>query len=359
MMLGGHEMPEITVTALDSATAMEEVVKRLGMDALIVSTRRVGSQIEIVATNDEMVSGKTQDQLKQKKSNNNANFSDLLKSKLANATDETSSDIAPPRNKHEVIKTIRDELRLLENIIDEPSENKPNSNTVVDAFRLAGLSKRVKSYLPNLDATTSTSDLSKMIAKKFVRGQSDEFDSSDIYFVVGLEKSGKSTFVEKLRKFIETQDPDLSVHIFKNVTGASDYKNVADWFSKKIKSARKQPVRVIVEVNALEQLETQLYKFQQQNPSLVFSVINVIEVGRSYDFLLKNIRTPNLENEYSVISKLDSCDITLPEVSALIELGHKCSFFSGIVQSDEGLFYSRVDQVAAHLTAIVEKQKDS
>jgi flagellar biosynthesis GTPase FlhF len=121
MMLGGHEMPEITVTALDSATAMEEVVKRLGMDALIVSTRRVGSQIEIVATNDEMVSGKTQDQPKQKKSTNNANFSDLLKSKLANATDETSSDIAPPRNKHEVIKTIRDELRLLEDIMDEPS----------------------------------------------------------------------------------------------------------------------------------------------------------------------------------------------------------------------------------------------
>jgi len=359
MMLGGHEMPEITVTALDSATAMEEVVKRLGMDALIVSTRRVGSQIEIVATNEEMVSGKTQDQPKQKKSANNANFSDLLKSKLANVTDETSSDIAPPRNKHEVIKTIRDELRLLEDIMDEPSENRSNSNTVLDAFRLAGLSKRVKSHLPNLDATISSTDLSKMIAKKFVRGQSDEFDDSDIYFVVGLENSGKSTFVEKLRKFFETHNPDLSVQIFKNVTGASDYKNVADWFSKKIKSARKQPMRVIVEVNALEQLETQLYKFQQQNPSLVFSVINVIEVGRSYDFLLKNIRTPNLENEYSVISKLDACDITLPEVSALIELGHKCSFFSGIVKSDEGLYYSRVDQVAAHLTALVEKQKDS
>ena len=352
-------MPEITVTALDSATAMEEVVKRLGMDALIVSTRRVGSQIEIVATNEEVVSGKTQDQPKLKKSANNTKFSDLLKSKLANVTDETSSDIAPPRNKHEVIKTIRDELRLLEDIMDEPSENKPNSNTVLDAFRLAGLSKGVKSHLPDFDVTISTTDLSKMIAKKFVRGQSDEFDNSDIYFVVGLENSGKSTFVEKLRKFIETQNPDLLVQIFKNVTGASDYKNVADWFSKKIKSARKQPVRVIVEVNALEQLETQLYKFQQQNPSLAFSVINVIEVGRSYDFLLKNIRTPNLENEYSVISKLDACDITLPEVSALIELGHKCSFFSGIVQSDEGLYYSRVDQVAAHLTALVEKQKDS
>lgn len=353
-------MPEITVTALDSATAMEEVVKRLGMDALIVSTRRVGSQIEIVATNEEIVTGNVQSQTKQKStSTGGTNFSEVLKSKLTDVTEDTSGEKVHLRNKHEVLKSIRDELRLLEDIIDEPSENKPNSNTVLDAFRLAGLGKRVKSYLPNLDATTSTTDLSKMIAKKFVRGQSDEFDNSDIYFVVGLEKSGKSTFVEKLRKFFEKQNPDLSVQIFKNVTGASDYKNVADWFSKKIKSARKQPVRVIVEVNALEQLETQLYKFQQQNPSLVFSVINVIEVGRSYEFLKKNIRSPNLENEYSVISKLDTCDITLPEVSALIELGHKCSFFSGIVQSDEGLYYSRVDQVAAHLTALVEKQKDS
>ena len=359
MMLGGHEMPEITVTALDSATAMEEVVKRLGNDALIVSTRRVGSHIEIVATNDEIVSGKRQDQSKQKNLTDSANFSDLLKSKLAHAVDETSSDIVSPRNKHEVLKAIRDELRFLEDIMDETSENKRNSNTVVDAFRFAGLSKRLKSDLPNLDTTISTTELSKMIAKKFVRGQSDEFDDSDIYFVVGLEKSGKSTFVEKFKKFIEIQNPKTVVQIFKNVTGTSDYKNVADWLAKKNKNTQQQRVQVVVEINELERLETQLYKFQQQNPSLAFSVINVIEVGRSYDFLLKNIRRPKLENEYSVVSKLDACDITLSEISALIELGHKCSFFSGIVQSDEGLYYSRVDQVAAHVSALVEKQKDS
>ena len=46
-------MAEITVKALDSATAMEEVVKRLGVDALIVSTRKIDGQIEIVATNDD------------------------------------------------------------------------------------------------------------------------------------------------------------------------------------------------------------------------------------------------------------------------------------------------------------------
>ena len=46
-------MVEITVKAVDSASAMEEIEKRLGADAMIVSTNRVDGQIEIVATNDD------------------------------------------------------------------------------------------------------------------------------------------------------------------------------------------------------------------------------------------------------------------------------------------------------------------
>ena len=46
-------MVEIKVQASDSAAAMEEVEKRLGSDALIISTSKVDGKIEIVATNDE------------------------------------------------------------------------------------------------------------------------------------------------------------------------------------------------------------------------------------------------------------------------------------------------------------------
>ena len=46
-------MVEITVKAADSASAMEEIEKRLGADAMIVSTNRIDGQIEIVATNDD------------------------------------------------------------------------------------------------------------------------------------------------------------------------------------------------------------------------------------------------------------------------------------------------------------------
>ena len=47
-------MVEITVKALDSASAMEEIQKKLGSDALIISTKKVDGQIEIVASNDDL-----------------------------------------------------------------------------------------------------------------------------------------------------------------------------------------------------------------------------------------------------------------------------------------------------------------
>ena len=47
-------MAEITVRAIDSALAMEEVQKRLGDDALIISTQRIDGQIEITATDEQV-----------------------------------------------------------------------------------------------------------------------------------------------------------------------------------------------------------------------------------------------------------------------------------------------------------------
>jgi flagellar biosynthesis GTPase FlhF len=80
-------MAEIKVKALDSATAMEEVVKRLGVDALIVSTRKIDGQIEIVATNDDpnaAIGPKLR-----LTTNPAVNFSDILKTKMTDLPSKT------------------------------------------------------------------------------------------------------------------------------------------------------------------------------------------------------------------------------------------------------------------------------
>ncbi len=45
-------MPQLTVTAVDGFTAMDEIVGKLGEDAVILSTRKVGSKVQITATNE-------------------------------------------------------------------------------------------------------------------------------------------------------------------------------------------------------------------------------------------------------------------------------------------------------------------
>ena len=77
-------MVEITVKAADSASAMEEIEKRLGADAMIVSTNRIDGQIEIVATNDDPSKyKKTPEPLVLDQNYKIKGFSDLLNSKLS------------------------------------------------------------------------------------------------------------------------------------------------------------------------------------------------------------------------------------------------------------------------------------
>jgi hypothetical protein len=223
---------------------------------------------------------------------------------------------------------------------------------------MAGLSRKISETIKNFDVNGTLSEISKTVAKRFVKGQSDVFDNSEIYFIAGLEKSGKSVFCEKYKNSLEKDAPGIKVNYFKNVTGASDYNKVATWLQKNRDAKHTSSIKCIVEINDLSQLETQLYRFQKAYPDINFCLINVVEVGHSYEFIMNNVRSAQLENEFMVVTKLDTCDISLQEICAFIEMGHRCSFFSGMVNKTEGLYYSRVDQLVSHIVSIAEKQKD-
>ena len=46
------------------------------------------------------------------------------------------------------------------------------------------------------------------------------------------------------------------------------------------------------------------------------------------------------------------------EISAFIELDHKCMFFSGIETETDGLFFAQVDKVKSHLIQTIENEED-
>ena len=95
-------MVEITVKAADSASAMEEIEKRLGADAMIVSTNRVDGQIEIVATNDDPSKyQKTPEPLVLDKNYRIKGFSDVLSSKLSGEDKPLNNEISENHNEIE------------------------------------------------------------------------------------------------------------------------------------------------------------------------------------------------------------------------------------------------------------------
>ena len=348
-------MAEIKVKALDSAAAMEEVVKRLGVDALIVSTRKIDGQIEIVATNDDPNASRPEVEID---NNTTVSFSDILRTKMTDPPSSAEVEAEKHLSGSEVIQNIQNELVTLNKLFQEPLSDSSKGDTDYAVLRMAGLSRKVSETIKNFDVNGTVSEISKTVAKRFVKGQSDIFDNSEIYFIAGLEKSGKSVFCEKYKNSLEKDAPGIKVNYFKNVTGASDYNKVATWLQKNRDATHTSSVKCIVEINDLTQLETQLYRFQKAYPDINFCLINIVEVGHSYEFIINNVRSAQLENEFMAITKLDTCDISLQEICALIEMGHRCSFFSGMVNTNEGLYYSRVDQLVSHIVSIAEKQKD-
>ena len=86
-------MAKIKVQAPDSATAMEEVIRRLGVDALIVSTKSVDGQIEMIATDDNQTTEADQVRTNRRsKSNQFKNFADVLGTKVSEFEQTNAKD---------------------------------------------------------------------------------------------------------------------------------------------------------------------------------------------------------------------------------------------------------------------------
>jgi hypothetical protein len=86
------------------------------------------------------------------------------------------------------------------------------------------------------------------------------------------------------------------------------------------------------------------------------SVINLIPVGSSYEYLMKTMPQKRLENEYLALTKLDLCDLSILEIAAFVELNHKCMFFSGVPSSEEGLYFAKVGQTVDHIIQTIENR---
>ena len=357
-------MVEITVKAADSASAMEEIEKRLGADAMIVSTNRVDGQIEIVATNDDPSKyQKAPEPLVLDKNYRIKGFSDVLSSKLSGEDKPLNNEIS--ENHNEIENEIEKNAENIKGAIDKlvelstrSKEIKGNTTSVYELFQMSGIKKSLVENPEDPESKPSIEDAAKTLAKSFIHGKCDNFENSTIYIVRGNDGVGKTLFAKKLKSLFETQIDAKSCTIFEKSNVKKSLTEITSWFSKNKSEIIENKKIGIVELSNTENIDNFLLQLSKLENDIVISIVNLMPVGNSYEYLMKNIQQKRLENEYLALTKLDLCDLSILEIAAFVELNHKCMFFSGVPSSDEGLYFAKVGQTVDHIVQTIESRMD-
>ena len=345
-------MAEITVRAIDSALAMEEVQKRLGDDALIISTQRIDGQIEITATDEEVVKpNKETKPLILGDIYRQDNFSAVLNRKVGEARNSmdlnTAGDLYPEvTNRIEKISEELSQLRLLvENYDKEPIEF-----GTLDKLRLIGFRPSALNIFDDLSNETEMAVAVRKLAKAFVNGKCNHFESSDIFIITGAKGSGKSTFSDKFISLQKKNSQNKEYIAFSDQNKRKLMAAVKNLnFSKDKNDSSKQQALIIDTSNQEIDLNLILIDLCKANPEAKISVIHTVPVGSSYERLKKEFKINLSETQYWAFTKLDLYDLSVVEIAAMIELENKCMFFSGMDKVEDGAYYSKVDQIEAYL----------
>lgn len=353
-------MVEITVKAADSASAMEEIEKRLGADAMIVSTNRVDGQIEIVATDDDPSKyQKTPEPLVLDENYKIKGFSDVLSSKLSGEDKPLGNEIS--ENHSEIAKSaesIKVEIDKLVELSTRSKEIKGTATSVYELFQMSGIKKSLVKNPEDPESKPSIEDAAKTLAKSFINGKCDNFENSTIYIVRGNDGVGKTLFAKKLKTLFETQIDAKLCTIFEKSNVKKSLTEITSWLSKNKSEIIENKKIGIVEISNSENIDNFLLHLTKLENDITISIINLMPVGNSYEYLMKNTPQKRLENEYLALTKLDLCDLSILEIAAFVELNHKCMFFSGVPSSDEGLYFAKVGQTVDHIVQTIESRMD-
>ena len=194
--------------ASDSASAMEEVVKKLGPDALIVSTSKRGNKVEIEATNSFSK--------QQNKKDIGDNFSDVLHSKIdflrekqrnriysrtSNEFDTNNSgnSLNKQNQSSEMVK-LQGQIKQLQNMLsgmvitDEKGLNEKTGNsTALKLRQLEFTPEIVASLKPAYDGLSldrGQSAFLKAFASKISCDEIEEIFKSSVIFILGPSGAG-------------------------------------------------------------------------------------------------------------------------------------------------------------------------
>ena len=357
-------MTQHKVLSDDSMTAMDEIARVLGQDAVILSTKKIGKKIEIIGSND------IKDILKSNKKNQKKpNFKELfskvplsknLSNVVSNSIIKNNNDNDFSVEKNFISKTDLENFKceiksiLKDSIItDLTSLNSHIDNTNFIKLLKEGYSKQtindVFEHLNSKGNQRSISNFYSVLSNKLTYDVKDKLLNSKTIFVTGLTGVGKSTICAKIASFL--LDQSTSSHNNDNITFLNLGKTSPNRISNLFNFGRVLNLNVH-SFSKIEDLDK--YLSENQNKITIVDIskdflvdqkfnnylkitlldhrillLNVIQSGINYKSLEKQMSYLNKLNPINVLTKLDEITLNSYDFSMYHDLNCKLGLLSG------------------------------
>ena len=394
-------MTQHKVIAEDSLSAMDEISKVLGKDAVILKTEKINGKIHILGSNniEDLATSNAK-----KINKNKSNFSHLFSNKNLNQKTESrkiqsvieknyikNKDNAA-NNQHETIsspttnfvdiesfKNFTDKIEnLLENMIlaDMDTLNAYDNKSITLTLLKKGYSKKIISEfqkeIPIEEDIDRELTFYHYLSKKLVLPYEDTILNSDLIFINGPSGSGKTTLCSKIasnildNKFVSNDRNKLSIVNFApkssnhsdlinfgrllnlNVNSISSMKDLINFIDAN-RGHRKLIIDVSQENNNSEQYHEYINKL-----TLDKKCSNVIALQASTNRNMIKSIIKSYENSFPTIAltKLDEANIGSEELSILGELSCKIGILSGSKSIMGSLAFAKREVLAQYMKDI-------
>jgi len=387
-------MTQHKVIAEDSLSAMDEISRVLGKDAVILDTKKINGKIEIIGSNniEDVASSNAKRKSLNKKSNfthlfSNHSLEQSITNKKLNSVSENISNIEPlnsnisevQTNNYVDINTFNNFTNKIENLLktmiisDMDDFNSGNHSSMTINLLKKGYSKNIISEFKNIIDKEVDLDpelvFYQCLAKKLVLPSEQNVLNANIIFINGSSGSGKTTLSSKIashildNKFIGNERHKLSIIDFApkssnhselinfgrllnlNVSSISTLEEI-----KKFIEANKNDRKLIIDVSQ-ENKHIEGYTEYLKELCMNEKFVNILALQSGNNKLSMKSQIDFYKESDPIIglTKLDESYVGPEELSILGELNCKIGMLSGSRSIIGSLAFAKKEVLAQYM----------
>ena len=387
-------MTQHKVIAEDSLSAMDEISRVLGKDAVILNTKKINGKIEIIGSNniEDVASSNAKRKSLNKKSNfthlfSNHSLEQSITNKKLNSVSENISNIEPlnsnisevQTNNYVDINTFNNFTNKIENLLktmiisDMDDFNSGNHSSMTINLLKKGYSKNIISEFKNIIDKEVDLDpelvFYQCLAKKLVLPSEQNVLNANIIFINGSSGSGKTTLSSKIashildNKFIGNERHKLSIIDFApkssnhselinfgrllnlNVSSISTLEEI-----KKFIEANKNDRKLIIDVSQ-ENKHIEGYTEYLRELCMNEKFVNILALQSGNNKLSMKSQIDFYKESDPIIglTKLDESYVGPEELSILGELNCKIGMLSGSRSIIGSLAFAKKEVLAQYM----------